>query len=420
MDEKNNKDFIHETIEPEEKKTLISKKGLVQSVTGGAVFGATALLILGLGAGIWTQTSGGAKETVPETTQAESTESDIELNFDEAALADLVEKTVKKYTKDNQEACSEQQIMDALDTIRYTSVSIERESKKKGLFEDAYNTRDTLSGVIIGIRHSDYYILTNSSGLKKSDQYRVKFMDSQSVEAELVKKDSSLSLAILKVDGSLVPESAEIAKRAEDEKIEQGNAVLWYGSPSGTQDSFGYGYVSRIGSGISLSDGDFCGIQVTSTADWSDGSFLYNLNGELCGIAYDKDNLSESIHMEDGYGLALSMESLSLYVDAIMDGEKLASLGISGQGVNLTMQHDYGMPQGIYVTNVAEKSAAYKAGIQSGDVLTLLDGEHVPDMEAYEAALKKLTVGTEVSAVIYRSGKEGYHEMKITLKPGKR
>lgn len=413
MDEKNTNDFIHETIIPDKNQGSINKKGLLQSLAGGAVFGLAALLVFGSGSGIMYQIDSKPEETVAETQEAPKI-------MDEDTVDAMINKALKKLDVEVNTMSPETQIMDALDTIRSSSVSIERESKNEGLFEDAYHTRDTLSGVVIGRNQTSCYILANASGLSKNDKFIVKFDEDSRAEADLVKKDNGLSLALLKVDADQVPKEIRVVKKAVGDILTQGQAVLWYGSPSGIQGSLGYGHVSRICDEINLQDGQFRGIEVTSEVDCEDGSFLYNLDGVLCGIAYNRENLPDSVPLTAGYSMALSMDSMISYVNAMVEGKKVAALGIFGLTVTPELEGTYGMPQGVYVTEVAKKSAAYKAGIQSGDVLTSLNGEAVSDVKTYQNILMELDTDTELTAVIYRNSKDTYSEMKMTMKPGKR
>ena len=78
------------------------------------------------------------------------------------------------------------------------------------------------------------------------------------------------------------------------------------------------------------------------------------------------------------------------------------------------------MPNGIYVTKVAEGSAAEKAGIQKGDILTEFDGKEVTSMENMQEILKYYKAGKKVKVKVQVADNGTYKEKELTVKLGKR
>ena len=64
-----------------------------------------------------------------------------------------------------------------------------------------------------------------------------------------------------------------------------------------------------------------------------------------------------------------------------------AALGIKGQTVDSSIAEAYGIPQGVYVAEVEKGSAAEKAGITSGSVITKFDGTSVKSMDDLKSCL---------------------------------
>ena len=73
----------------------------------------------------------------------------------------------------------------------------------------------------------------------------------------------------------------------------------------------------------------------------------------------------------------------------------------------------YNMPVGVYITAVTEDSAADKAGLQTGDVITAVDGEDVATAEELNAQKNKHSAGDEIELTFERNGKE--HTVTVTL-----
>jgi hypothetical protein len=61
---------------------------------------------------------------------------------------------------------------------------------------------------------------------------------------------------------------------------------------------------------------------------------------------------------------------------------------------------------GVRVQQVTPGSAAERAGIRAGDIVTALDGDRVSDLRSYSSALKAQAPGDEVSVTLLRDGEE--------------
>ena len=107
-------------------------------------------------------------------------------------------------------------------------------------------------------------------------------------------------------------------------------------------------------------------------------------------------------------GDADATDSASLYSQV-----RFSSLGLTGSMLTSFDRHYYGLPAGIYITDVAENSHAHTQGICAGDILIMLDGNHITDTTALETNLNQYQRGDTVTVVIYRSGSQ--YPLRITL-----
>lgn len=90
---------------------------------------------------------------------------------------------------------------------------------------------------------------------------------------------------------------------------------------------------------------------------------------------------------------------------AIADDSEVAfSPGFTGQGVPDFWQHYHDLPQGVYITQVDDGSAAQLGGLLPGDVLTRLDGIPVPNADTLRDLLTGYTSGQSVAVEICREG----------------
>ena len=101
-----------------------------------------------------------------------------------------------------------------------------------------------------------------------------------------------------------------------------------------------------------------------------------------------------------------------------VDSSKSAYLGVSAVDVTSDIAEAYGMPEGVYVAQVVEGSAAETAGIKQGDIITEFDGKKITSMEYLTEQLQYYESGTKVKIVIQRANNGEYEEQTLTVKLG--
>ena len=77
----------------------------------------------------------------------------------------------------------------------------------------------------------------------------------------------------------------------------------------------------------------------------------------------------------------------------------------------------YQLPRGVYIKEVALDSPAMNAGLQSGDVVTLVGNTNVTTDTAYQTAVLSLTPGEEYPIVVQRFSNDGYQEIRCVVTP---
>ena len=100
-------------------------------------------------------------------------------------------------------------------------------------------------------------------------------------------------------------------------------------------------------------------------------------------------------------GDANATDSASLYTQV-----RFSSLGLTGSMLTSFDRHYYGLPAGIYITDVVEHSHAHTQGVCAGDILMMLDGNRITDTTALENHLSQYQSGDNVTVVLYRSGSQ--------------
>jgi serine protease Do len=80
-------------------------------------------------------------------------------------------------------------------------------------------------------------------------------------------------------------------------------------------------------------------------------------------------------------------------------------LGITMEDLNSQLAEFFGVKEGVLVKSVAEGSAAAKAGLKAGDVITGFNGNHVYDTSDVSRALNRMDNGGDFSIEVVRDRK---------------
>lgn len=85
------------------------------------------------------------------------------------------------------------------------------------------------------------------------------------------------------------------------------------------------------------------------------------------------------------------------------------------QDVDSQVTEMYGIPEGVYVAEVTEGSAAEKAGIKQGYIITEFDGESVKSVSDLKNMLQYYKAGEKVEMKVQVSDGGGYKEQTVTV-----
>jgi serine protease Do/serine protease DegQ len=257
------------------------------------------------------------------------------------------------------------------------------------------------SGVIVDAKQG--YIITNAHVIENADEITVTLLDNRTHTATVVGKDPGSDVALLKVKVA----NLTAIPLADSDRIEVGDFVVAIGNPFGLGHTVTSGIVSALGrSGINPEGyEDF--IQTDASINpGNSGGALVNLNGELVGI-------NTAILSRTGGNIGIGFAIPANMMKAVMAQlEKFGEVKRGVLGVNIqTLTPDIaesmelGNVQGALVSQVVEGSAAEKAGIRAGDVVTAINGKQVKDASALRNSIGLLSVGDRVDVSLLRDGK---------------
>ena len=252
------------------------------------------------------------------------------------------------------------------------------------------------SGIIIAQKDNKMYIATNNHVVEGATSVTIIFNDESKVSATVKGTDSSTDLAVVEVDMSKLSDSTKknikIATIGDSKKTKVGEQAIAIGNALGYGTSVTVGYISAKDREIDAEDSASVKLIQTDAAinPGNSGGALVNSKGEVIAINSSKF-ASEEV---EGMGFAIPMATAEPILEELMNQKEVAAnnqayLGITGRDVTSEYEQAYGIPQGIYISEVSAGSPAEKAGLQKGYIITKLNGTTVKTLSQLQEKLSK-------------------------------
>lgn len=278
-------------------------------------------------------------------------------------------------------------------------------------------SRNQSSGIIIANNGKELLILADYTPLRKAEKLTLTFYNGVQVNAQLKEKDSSTNLAVLSVSleglsQEFLENNLKIAKLGSSNlKQLEGMPVVALGSPMGNSGSVGYGMISSTGGQLSVADANYKLLQTNIVGSQNAGGVLFDLQGQVIGIITNNKNSTDMKNLITAYGIT----DLKKRVEKMSNGEQIAYMGISGINVTKEAHDELQIPYGAYVKEVAMDSPAMLAGVQQGDVITLMDNRTILNFSEYTAILMQLEVGQSIELNVMRQVQDEYKVMTFNI-----
>ena len=281
-----------------------------------------------------------------------------------------------------------------------------------------YTQKAAGSGVIIS---EDGYIVTNNhviSGANKITVYVANENDAEETtyEASLVGTSESHDIAVLKIEAT----GLNAVTFGDSDSLQVGELAVVIGNPMGNvHGSVTAGIISAKEKPLTIDNVTINAIQTDSAINpGNSGGALFDSFGNMVGVVYAK---ASSVQIE-GIGYAIPVNNVKALIEQMIndpdsvqaqtDGSRIM-LGITISDVTEEISQRYNMPRGVYITEVSSMSAAERAGLQKGDIITAFAGEKIESADDLNAIKAKQTPGSMVNVVIDRNGRELTLELVI-------
>lgn len=281
-----------------------------------------------------------------------------------------------------------------------------------------YNNKNEVSGILLADNGQEFLIFAKTTVLKDALSLRATFADGKSYSALVKVKEENLGFAIFAVQKQDIQDSTlnmvKVADLGSSNYMNRGELVIVLGSPFGYSDGVGFGIVSSKGNVFKTIDGEYS-LLTTDIAGVPNGTgVLVNIRGEIVGM------IDQSVAGEEGDNLitAYGITNLKMLMENLSNGKQVPYIGIKGITITETIANEQGIPQGVYVQEVAADSPAMEAGIQSGDIITKMGKEEIELLSVYTTKLMRYNVGDKVNIKGQRLGAGGYVDIDFTVTVG--
>jgi serine protease Do len=264
------------------------------------------------------------------------------------------------------------------------------------------------SGVLF---REDGYILTNNHVVQDAERVLVVLHDRRYFEAQVVGRDPSTEVAVVRIEGRGFP----VARLGDSDAVRLGEWVLAMGSPLGLQFSVTAGIVSGTGRAIGI-----LGAQPDQAAalenfiqtdaalsPGNSGGPLVNAAGEVIGI---NTAVAAPRGVPAGYGFAIPSDIARRVAEQLIrHGEvRRPFLGLLLMDLTPALAQELRLrtAAGAVIVQAQQGGPAQAAGLREGDVIVHFADRDILTVSDLQARLAQLEVGAAAPLRAIREGRE--------------
>ncbi len=266
------------------------------------------------------------------------------------------------------------------------------------------------SGVLVS---SGGLVVTNNHVIEGADDIKIALADGREFASEVLLKDESLDLAVLRIGAK---ENFPVLPIGNSDAVEVGDLVLAVGNPFGVGQTVTSGIVSGLARN-QVTPGAF-GFFIQTDASinpGNSGGALMNMRGELIGI---NTAIFSRGGGSNGIGFAIPANLVKVFLAAAESGDKTFErpyIGARFEPVTSDVAEALGLKaaRGALVVGVSEGGPAATAGLEPGEVITAVNGVEVEHPDALGYRLTTAGLGREAELTVQQA--DGTRQIKIAL-----
>ena len=277
---------------------------------------------------------------------------------------------------------------------------------------EVYAREGSGSGVIV---NPAGFILTNAHVVRRAIRIRVKLADGAETDAKVIGIDTQTDLAVIKIESS---RPLPVARMGDSDKLNVGDWVLAIGSPFGLEQTVTAGIISAKDRVTDSGATPFQQFLQTDAAinPGNSGGPLINLGGEVIGINTQIATAAGALYTGIGFALP-SATAVDIYNQLVTDGRvRRGFLGIKPEEITpqIARLNKIADGQGVLVGDLtSDTSPGARAGLQSGDVITNINGQKVKNARELIRRIASLPVGSIARVDYVRAAARRTAEVKL-------
>ncbi len=276
-----------------------------------------------------------------------------------------------------------------------------------------YQTTSAASGSGFVVT-DDGYIITNYHVIEDSDSITVSLYNGDTYEAALIGYDENNDLAVLKIEA----EGLAPVILGDSDNLNVGDNVVAIGNPLGELTfSLTSGSISAKDREVTMSSSLTMNLLQTDCAinSGNSGGALFNMYGEVIGITNAKYSSSSSSEASiDNIGFAIPINDVRSIVESIIEKGYFSKPYIGISVVDVSREYQiYGLPQGAAVQTITEGGPAEAAGLQVGDIVTMVGDTEITSRTELTTIIGRCSIGDTVTLTVYRQGETV--EVEVTI-----
>jgi serine protease Do len=253
----------------------------------------------------------------------------------------------------------------------------------------------------------DGLVVTNNHVVASARQIAVRLSDGREFSAEVVGRDASTDVALLRLSGAET-ENLPALYLGDSDRLEVGDWVVAIGNPFGLDHSVAHGMISakeRV-LGVGQFD-DF--IQTDALINpGNSGGPLFNMKGEVVGV--------NTAIISQGQGIGFAVP-INLVKDLLPNLRENGKLERGWLGVVINDDGQSGERRAPIVKDVYKDSPAATAGIRPGDRLVAVNGRAIGTYLQLLRKVALLAPGTEARLTLLRNGATLEVTVRLRVRP---
>jgi len=283
------------------------------------------------------------------------------------------------------------------------------------------------------------HVVTNYHVIKNAKTITVALGDGEAYEAQVVGTDRLTDLAVLKIEGSGLPDPLPLGNA---EALEVGEFVVALGNPFSFEQTLTFGVISALERMIKSKNGSFISEAIQTDAPINPGNSggpLLDLQGNVIGV---NSTIISPSGASAGIGFAISSGIVRKVIPELIRDGRYPHPWLGLQPVNLSpglarilKQAEVNLPveQGVMIAQTADGGPADDAGLRGGskrlrmgttilpvggDIIVEIDGREVNSYKDLLGYLERETsIGDRVEVSYYRNGSRKSETITVGERP---